>query len=80
MDGRFRLEERKLSIRKAQQLTGVTASEFSRIRNAKLVRFTVDRLMMILNKLDQEVDVKVTIRPHLRVAHHTPAPAQERRA
>ena len=57
------LDDRRLSIRKAERFTGVAASEFSRIRNAKLGRFTVDRLMTILNKFDQEVEVKVTIRP-----------------
>ncbi len=57
------LDDRSLSVRKAQQLTGVAASEFSRVRNAKLTRFTVDRLMTILNKLDQEVEVTVTTRP-----------------
>ncbi len=69
------LDERKLSVRKAQQLTGVAASEFSRIRNAKLVRFTVDRLMTILNKLDQEVEVKVTIRPRPHAEQPAPTPA-----
>lgn len=57
------LEEKKLSIRKAEQLTGVAASEFSRIRNTKLRRFTVDRLMIMLNKFDREVEVTVTVRP-----------------
>ncbi len=57
------LEEKKLSIRKAERFTGVAASEFSRIRNAKLGRFTVDRLMSILNKFDREVEVTVTVRP-----------------
>ena len=64
------LDDRDLSVRKAQQLTGVAASEFSRVRNAKLTRFTVDRLMTILNKLDQEVEVAVTIRPRTHTPQH----------
>ncbi len=64
------LDDRSLSVRKAQQLTGVAASEFSRVRNAKLTRFTVDRLMTILNKLDQEVEVTVTTRPRTHTHHH----------
>ena len=64
------LDDRNLSVRKAQQLTGVAASEFSRVRNAKLTRFTVDRLMALLNKLDQEVEVTVTIRPRTHTHHH----------
>ena len=64
------LDDRNLSVRKAQQLTGVAASEFSRVRNAKLTRFTVDRLMTLLNKLDREVEVTVTIRPRTHTHHH----------
>jgi predicted XRE-type DNA-binding protein len=30
----------------------------------KLDRFTIDRLMTILKRLDQDVDVRVTVRPH----------------
>ena len=56
------LDDRKLSTRKAEGLTGVKHSEFVRIRNVKLGRFTSDRLISILNKLDQQVDVKVKIR------------------
>ena len=57
------LDDRRLSVRKAEGLTGVKASEFSRIRNAHLARFTIDRLMTIINRLNCRVDVKVTIRP-----------------
>lgn len=53
------LNNRKLSVRKAQALTKVQASDFSRIRNADLKRFTIDRLMTILNKLDPEIDIKL---------------------
>jgi predicted XRE-type DNA-binding protein len=45
------LNDRELSVRKAERVTGVKASEFSRIRNAHLERFTVDRLMSIINRL-----------------------------
>ncbi len=60
------LDKQKLSVRKAESLTGVKASEFSRIRNIKLGRFTSDRLISILNKFNQQVDVKVTVRPRSR--------------
>lgn len=60
------LEDRKLSLRKAENVTGVKASEFSHIRNVKLGRFTVDRLISILNKFGQQVDVKVKVLPRLR--------------
>src|SRR5882724_5944214 len=57
------LDDRKLSVRAAEKLTGVAAAEFSRIRNVKLDRFTVDRMMTILAKLNQQVEVRVTVRP-----------------
>lgn len=56
------LDDRALSVRGAEALTGVKASEFSRIRNAHLERFTIDRLMSILNRLNCRVDVKVSIK------------------
>ena len=62
------LDERGLSVRKAHELTGFAAADFSRIRQANLGRFTIDRLMTILARLDQEVDVHVVIRP--RPQHH----------
>jgi predicted XRE-type DNA-binding protein len=58
------LDERVLTTRRAETLTGFAAADFSRIRKAKLNRFTVDRLMKILDRLDQEVEVRVTVRPH----------------
>ncbi|MFQ5443515.1 MAG: helix-turn-helix domain-containing protein [Nitrospinales bacterium] len=59
------LDDRKLSTRKAEKLTGVPHADFVRIRKPNLKRFTVDRLISILNKLDQQVDVKVKVRPRL---------------
>jgi predicted XRE-type DNA-binding protein len=56
------LDESGLSVRKAETLTAVAAADFSRIRNASLGRFTVDRLMTILGRLRQDIDVTVTPR------------------
>lgn len=39
------LDERGLTVRRAQDLTGFAAGDFSRVRRASLGRFTVDRLM-----------------------------------
>ena len=61
------LDARGLSVRKAKEITGIAAADFSRIRRAKLGRFTVDRLMTVLARLDQQVQVRVTVRP--RRAH-----------
>lgn len=53
------LDSQKLSVRKAQAKTKIQAADFSRIRNADLKRFTIDRLMTILNKLDPDMDIKM---------------------
>jgi predicted XRE-type DNA-binding protein len=47
------------SLRKARSLTGIAAAEFSRIRSADLGRFTIDRLMIIVNRLGSRIDVAV---------------------
>ncbi len=57
------LDERSLSTREAERLTGVSHSEFSRIRNAKLGRFSLDRMITILGKLDEDIEVSITFRP-----------------
>ena len=54
------LDDRGLSVRRAHDLTGFAAADFSRVRQAKLGRFTIDRLIAMLNKLDEEVRVTVT--------------------
>ena len=56
------LDRESLSVRGAQGRTGIAPADFSRIRNAELGRFTVDRLMGIINRLGSRVDVKVKIR------------------
>ena len=55
------LNERKLTVRAAHALTGIAAADFSRIRRANLDRFTIDRLMGILAKLGQQVEVTVDV-------------------
>lgn len=57
------LEDSGLSTRQAEEVTGVNHSEFVRIRRVKLDRFTIDRLITILNKLHQRVELEVTVRP-----------------
>lgn len=57
------LDKRSLTVRGAENLTGIAAADFSRIRKAKLDRFTIDRLMTILNRLDQDVEVKISVHP-----------------
>lgn len=56
------LNERKLSVRAAHGVTGIAAADFSRIRNVNLGRFTIDRLISILARLDREVELSVSVR------------------
>jgi predicted XRE-type DNA-binding protein len=56
------LDERGLSTRDAEKLTGVSHSEFSRIRNTQLGRFSLDRMIAILGKLDEDIEVSVTFK------------------
>lgn len=56
------LDRDSLSVRAAHHRTGIAAADFSRIRNADLGRFTVDRLMSIINRLGSRVEVKVRVR------------------
>ena len=54
------LDQRELSTRDAERLTGVSHAEFSRIRNTQLRRFTLDRLITILGKLDADLEVRLS--------------------
>jgi predicted XRE-type DNA-binding protein len=65
------LDREELSVRGAHTRTGIAAADFSRIRNADLGRFTLDRLMSIINRLGSRVEVRVKVRavvPAERVA------------
>lgn len=62
------LDERKLSVRAAHGVTGIAAADFSRIRNVNLGRFTIDRLISILGRLDREVEVSVSVRARPQAA------------
>lgn len=57
-----RMDKEGLGTRAAHAKTGIAAADFSRIRNADLNRFTVDRLMTVINLLGARVDVAVKIR------------------
>lgn len=53
----------KLTVRAAEKITGVAAADFSRIRQARLKGFTIDRLMTILDRLNRKVQVSVLVHP-----------------
>ncbi len=53
------VRQRKLTQREAAKLTGLTQAEVSHIKNAKLTGFTIDRMVMVLGKLDRQVKMEV---------------------
>ena len=68
------LDEQELTVRKAAALTGFAAADFSRIRNASLGRFTLDRMMRIVAALDGRLQITVQVesrpaaQPDIRVS------------
>jgi predicted XRE-type DNA-binding protein len=56
------LDREHLTVRAAHDCTGIAAADFSRIRNADLGRFTIDRLMSIINRLGAQVEVKLKVK------------------
>ena len=66
------LDRDELTVRAAQQRTGIMAADFSRIRNAKLDRFTLDRLIGIINRLGSDVEVRLKVKPATRLAQPAP--------
>lgn len=55
------LDEQKFSTRQTSVLTWIDHTEFVRIRKPDLKRFTIDRLITILNKLDCKVDISIRV-------------------
>src|SRR3546814_7437310 len=70
------LDTERLTVREAEARTGIAAADFSRIRQVKLDRFTIDRLMRILDRLNQDVRVKISVAPRACEAKRT-APRSE---
>jgi predicted XRE-type DNA-binding protein len=67
------LDQEHLTVRAAHGRTGIAAADFSRIRNANLGRFTVDRLISIINRLGSRVEVKVRVRRAEMAEHRATA-------
>ena len=62
-----RLTGEGLTVRGAHSRTGIAANDFSRIRNADLGRFTIDRLVSIVKRLGSRVEVRVRVRRSARL-------------
>jgi len=61
-----------LSVRDAERLTGFAAADFSRIGEAMLKGFTIDRLMTVLDRLNRDLRVSVSVMPrNLAASSHS---------
>src|SRR3954453_9748831 len=56
------LDDRRITVRRAHELTGFAAADFSRVRQAKLQRFTLERLISMLTRLNRDVEVSVEVK------------------
>jgi predicted XRE-type DNA-binding protein len=65
------LDREGLSVRNAHSRTGIAAADFSRIRNADLGRFTLDRLVRIINRLGSRIEIKVKVHRAQAAEHAT---------
>lgn len=59
------LQDRGLSVRAAERATGFAAADFSRLRSGRTDRFTLDRLLAMLARLDPTAEVSASIRSRL---------------
>ena len=62
------LEQRKISQPEAAKVLGVTQPKVSALRHYKLAGFSVERLMTLLNALDQDVEIVISRKPRSRRA------------
>ena len=56
------LDNKKLKQREAAALLGIAQSDVSHLMNGQFTRFTIDKLLTFLEKLDQKVTIQ--IEPH----------------
>lgn len=73
------LDKGGLTVRRAQNLTGIDAGDFSRVRNGDFRRISVERLMAMINGLGARVEVRIVVRRSGKTARRHPAPLLIRR-
>ena len=54
------LTDRKLTQAKAGELLGVDQADVSRLKNGDFDRFSVERLFAFLNRLNRNVEIRIT--------------------
>ena len=53
------ISSRKLKQKEAERLTGIDQGDISKIVNGNCDRFTIDRLLSMLLKLGQDIDINI---------------------
>ncbi len=54
------LEGRKLTQAKAGEILGINQSDVSRLKNGDFSRFSVERLFGFLNRLNRNIEIRIT--------------------
>lgn len=54
------LKKRKLTQREAGKVLGIAQPDVSKLMNGDFVRFSVERLIKLLNKLDRDINISIT--------------------
>ena len=73
------LQREGLTVREAHARTGFAAADFSRIRNADLDRFSVERLLTILARLGSRVELSINVQHGVTAGAAHPLIARHRR-
>ena len=61
-----------MSVRDAERLAGFAAADLSSIGEAMLKGFTIDRLMTVLDRLNRDLRVSVSVMPrNLAASSHS---------
>jgi len=56
------LDQQELTIQEASTRTGLAAIAFDQVRQVNLDQLTIDHLMLMLERLDQEVEVSIEVK------------------
>jgi len=60
------IDKRKLSQAEAAKLLGTTQPKISLLMNGHFEEFSIDRLMSLLKRLDQDIEIRVRPKPARR--------------
>lgn len=53
------LDDQKLTVRQGAKIAGIDPADIQRIRNADVMRFSIDRLILVALRLGMKVELKL---------------------